>query len=148
MTADKTSIHTCWSMLPWFVLRIIMVWHSIIDGGREPFLTSCSSLELLVIEFVLCSFCFLCVLLSSLTAVCFFIYNAIQTVIILLVIFSSVLVDECGCMWIILLFNPHQSATRIGGIMISGLASSVVVWILAPVRANQKLWNWYVLLLR
>jgi len=36
------------------------------------------------------------VLLSSLTAVRFFIHNAIQTIIILLVIFSIVLVDACG----------------------------------------------------
>ena len=76
------------------------------------------------------------VLKSILTAVRFFIYNAMQTVIILLVIVFDYL---SGCMWIILLFNPHQSATRIGGVMVSGLASSVVVWILAPVRANQKL---------
>jgi len=76
------------------------------------------------------------VLQSLLTEVRFFIHNGMQTVIILLVI-----VFDCfsECMRIILLFNPHQSVTRIDGVMVSVLFTSVVVCNLAPVRANQKL---------
>ena len=69
-------------------------------------------------------FCFIFVLQSVLTAFRFFIHNVMQTVIILLVIVFDYL---SGCMRIILLFNPHQSATYIGGAMVSVLASSVVV---------------------
>jgi hypothetical protein len=69
-------------------------------------------------------FCFIFVLQSVLTAVRFYIHNVMQTVIILLVIVFDYL---SGCMRIILLFNPHKSATYIGGAMVSVLASSVVV---------------------
>jgi len=64
------------------------------------------------------------VLQSFLSTVRFFIHNPMQTVIILLVIvFDSFRVY----MRFILLFNQHQSATRIGGVMVSVLASIVVV---------------------
>jgi hypothetical protein len=68
------------------------------------------------------------VLQSLLTVVSFFIHNAMQTVIILLVI-----VFDCfsECMRIIIVFNSHQSVTRIDGVMVSVLSPSVVVWILA-----------------
>jgi hypothetical protein len=63
------------------------------------------------------------VLQSLLTAVPFFIHNAMQTVIILLVI-----VFDCfsECMRIIIVFNSHQSVTRIDGVMVSVLSASVV----------------------
>ena len=134
--SGQQGLSWCWKKSVYFIS-----WYSewLPISEIEPGLTSSSSLVLLVFEFVFLLFLLYVYAAVGFDCVRFFIHNAMQAVIILLVIVFDYL---SGCMRIILLVNPHQSVTRIGGVMVSVLASSVVVWILRPVQAKQKLWNW------